>query len=226
MIKNYYQILGLTKDCSKEDIKKAYRIYATKFHPDKQNNDKFFEEKFKEIKEAYDILIDDNKRANFDFNYSSSSKKNYSNYSNTSEKSSTESQMDEMARKLKEMKKAEEIKRKKIYYTSKDLILNGLYLFHNKISYKLSDYDKSTIRKNDETQFGCFGVILIIIGILTITFFVGILFLFVGIALLFYREYFIILINKKGETLLLKGTKSKMKKISNIINKAIIENNK
>jgi curved DNA-binding protein CbpA len=223
MIKNYYQILGLPKDCSKEDIKKAYRIYATKFHPDKQNNDKFFEERFKEIKEAYDILIDDNKRANFDFNYSSSSKESYSN---TNENSSTESQMDKMARKLKEMKEAEEIKRKKIYYTSKDLILNGLYLFHNKISYKLSDYDKSTIRKNDETQFGCFGIILIIIGILTITFFIGILFLFVGIALLFYKEYFIILINKKGETLLLKGTKSKMKKISNIINKAIIENNK
>jgi len=134
MIKNYYQILGLHKDCSKEDIKKAYRVYATKFHPDKQNNDKFFEERFKEIKEAYDILIDDNKRANFDFNYSSSSKESYSNYSNTNENSSTESQMDEMARKLKEMKEAEEIKRKKIYYTSKDLILNGLYLFHHKIT--------------------------------------------------------------------------------------------
>lgn len=226
MIKNYYQILGLKKDCSKEEIKKAYRIYATKFHPDKQNNDKFFEEKFKEIKEAYEILIDDSKREKFDFNYSNSSKENYSSYSNTNENSSTESQMNEMAKKLKKIKEAEEIKRKKIYYTSKDLILNGLYLFHNKISYKLSDYDKSTIRKNDETQFGCFGVILIIIGILTITFLIGILFIFLGIGLLVYKEYFIILINKKGETLLIKGTKSKMKKISKIINKAIIENNK
>lgn len=226
MIKNYYQILGLPSDCSKEDIKKAYRIYATKFHPDKQNNDKFFEERFKEIKEAYDILIDDNKRTNYDLNYSNSSKESYSNYSETNRNSSTESQMKEMARKLKEMKEAEDVKRKKIYYTSKDLILNGLYIFHNKISYKLSDYDKSTIRKNDDSQYGCFGIFMILIGLLTFTFFIGVLFIFIGISLLFYKEYFIILINKKGETLLIKGAKSKMRKISNLINKAIIENTK
>jgi DnaJ-class molecular chaperone len=40
-MRNYYQILGLEINASKEDIKKAYRIYATKFHPDKQNGDKF-----------------------------------------------------------------------------------------------------------------------------------------------------------------------------------------
>ncbi|PIZ05769.1 MAG: molecular chaperone DnaJ, partial [Flavobacteriales bacterium CG_4_10_14_0_8_um_filter_32_5] len=45
-MKNYYQILNLSTDCNKDEIKKAYRMYATKFHPDKQNNDKFFEERF------------------------------------------------------------------------------------------------------------------------------------------------------------------------------------
>ena len=65
-MKNYYQILGLESNASKAEIKKAYRTYATKFHPDKQNGDKFFEERFKEILEAYEILSDDSKRANYD----------------------------------------------------------------------------------------------------------------------------------------------------------------
>ncbi|GHU96940.1 hypothetical protein FACS1894156_8420 [Bacteroidia bacterium] len=69
MQKNYYQILGLAPNCTKTDIKKAYKLYATKFHPDKHSDDKFFEEKFKEIKEAYDILIDDDARKKFDTSY-------------------------------------------------------------------------------------------------------------------------------------------------------------
>jgi len=80
MIKNYYQILNLSTDCNKDEIKKAYRMYATKFHPDKQNNDKFFEERFKETKEVYDVLIDDNKRAQFDNEYKSTFKNSSSNY--------------------------------------------------------------------------------------------------------------------------------------------------
>lgn len=223
MTKNYYQILGLRKDCSKEEIKKAYKVYATKFHPDKQNNDKFFEERFKEINEAYDILIDDDKRAIFDLNYSDSSKKSYSR---ANQNSSTKTALKEMMNFFDEKKKAEEIKRKKIYYTNKELILNGLYVFHNGVSYKLSDYDKSIIRKNDEAENGCVGIIMILIGIATLTFYVGILFLFIGVGLLFYKEHFVILIDKKGETLLIKGKKSKMRKISNLINRAIIENNK
>ena len=59
MSKNYYKILGLKPNCSKEEIKKAYKVNALKFHPDKNNSDPFFEERFKEIKEAYEILIKD-----------------------------------------------------------------------------------------------------------------------------------------------------------------------
>ena len=61
--KDYYQILGIPKNASKDDIKKAYRHLAHKFHPDKTGGN---EEKFKEINEAYHILIDDNKRAEYD----------------------------------------------------------------------------------------------------------------------------------------------------------------
>jgi DnaJ-class molecular chaperone len=64
--KDYYQILGLKQNSTQEEIKKAYRLYASKFHPDKHEGDKFFEEKFKEIKEAYDILSDPENRKKYD----------------------------------------------------------------------------------------------------------------------------------------------------------------
>ena len=56
MEKNYYQMLGLEEGASLEEIKAAYRKYAIKFHPDKQNGDEFFKERFQEIQEAYEYL--------------------------------------------------------------------------------------------------------------------------------------------------------------------------
>ena len=64
--KNHYQILGLPWSASSEDIRKAYLIYAAKFHPDKHSGDPFFEERFREVKEAYEILSDPGKRWNYD----------------------------------------------------------------------------------------------------------------------------------------------------------------
>jgi len=63
--KDYYEILGIKKDASKSEIKKAYRKLALKFHPDK-NKSKDAEEKFKEISEAYAVLYDDDKRRLYD----------------------------------------------------------------------------------------------------------------------------------------------------------------
>lgn len=63
--KDYYEILGLDHSASKEDIKKAYRKLALKYHPDK-NKEKSAEEKFKEISEAYAVLYDDEKRKMYD----------------------------------------------------------------------------------------------------------------------------------------------------------------
>ncbi|MFM2357403.1 MAG: hypothetical protein RJA61_140 [Candidatus Parcubacteria bacterium] len=62
-MKNYYDILGVSKDTNKEDIKKAFRKLAHKYHPDKKDGD---EAKFKEVNEAYSILSDDKKRAEYD----------------------------------------------------------------------------------------------------------------------------------------------------------------
>ena len=65
--RDYYGVLGIGKSASKAEIKKAYRKLAKKYHPDmNKDNQKAAEEKFKEISEAYEILIDDQKRANYD----------------------------------------------------------------------------------------------------------------------------------------------------------------
>lgn len=64
--KDYYALLGVTKGSSQEEIKKAYRKLAMKFHPDKNPNDKTAEGKFKEISEAYHVIGDAGRRAEYD----------------------------------------------------------------------------------------------------------------------------------------------------------------
>jgi molecular chaperone DnaJ len=64
--RDYYTVLGVNRDASDEDIKKAYRKLAMKHHPDRNPNDKTSEEKFKEAKAAYEILSDGKKRAAYD----------------------------------------------------------------------------------------------------------------------------------------------------------------
>ena len=64
--RDYYQVLGVDKNASAEEIKKAYRKNAMKYHPDRNPGDKQAEEKFKEIGEAYEVLSDSDKRARYD----------------------------------------------------------------------------------------------------------------------------------------------------------------
>jgi curved DNA-binding protein len=64
--RDYYNTLGVSKDASKEDIKKAYRKMARKYHPDVNQDDKTAEDKFKEINEAYEVLSDPTKRQKYD----------------------------------------------------------------------------------------------------------------------------------------------------------------
>ena len=64
--RDYYEVLGVGRDASANDIKKAYRKLAIKYHPDKNPGDKEAEEKFKEAAEAYSVLSDADKKARYD----------------------------------------------------------------------------------------------------------------------------------------------------------------
>jgi curved DNA-binding protein len=65
-VKDYYKILGVEKTATAEQIKKAYRKLAVKYHPDKNPDNKAAEDKFKEINEAYEVLSDEEKRKKYD----------------------------------------------------------------------------------------------------------------------------------------------------------------
>ena len=64
--RDYYEVLGVNKSVNEADLKKAYRRLAMKHHPDRNPDDAAAEEKFKEAKEAYDVLSNSEKRATYD----------------------------------------------------------------------------------------------------------------------------------------------------------------
>lgn len=78
---NYYDILGIDKNASSDDIKKAYRKIAKEYHPDKNPDNKEAEEKFKQAAEAYETLSDDSKRKNYDMFGSNGRQNQFSGFS-------------------------------------------------------------------------------------------------------------------------------------------------
>src|SRR5690554_7379133 len=64
--RDYYEVLGVAKDASDEELKRAYKKLAIKYHPDKNPGDKEAEEKFKEAAEAFDVLSNKEKRSQYD----------------------------------------------------------------------------------------------------------------------------------------------------------------
>src|ERR671937_3080793 len=66
MARDYYETLGVARNASDNEIKSAYRKLARQYHPDRNPGDKQAEARFKEVQEAYDVLSDKTKRANYD----------------------------------------------------------------------------------------------------------------------------------------------------------------
>ena len=64
--RDYYEILGVERSATEEEIKKAYRKLAVKYHPDKNPGDKSAEDRFKELGEAYEVLCEPQKRSAYD----------------------------------------------------------------------------------------------------------------------------------------------------------------
>ena len=64
--RDYYEVLGVSRNASAEELKKAYRKVAMKYHPDRNQGDKQAENKFKEASEAFEILGDQEKRSRYD----------------------------------------------------------------------------------------------------------------------------------------------------------------
>ncbi|MDP3451623.1 MAG: DnaJ domain-containing protein, partial [Bacteroidales bacterium] len=64
--RDYYEVLGVSRDASADEIKKSYRKMAIKYHPDKNPGNKEAEDKFKEAAEAYDVLSNQDKKARYD----------------------------------------------------------------------------------------------------------------------------------------------------------------
>ncbi|GIC76502.1 molecular chaperone DnaJ [Moritella sp. F3] len=64
--RDYYEVLGVSRDASEKEVKKAYKRLAMKFHPDRTKGDKAMEEQFKEVKEAYEVLNDSQKKGAYD----------------------------------------------------------------------------------------------------------------------------------------------------------------
>lgn len=202
-MKNYYQTFGLEQNCTKEEIKKAFKYHSSKLHPDKHNNDEFFTKKFIEIKEAYDNLIDDNKRFIYDKNLNnkstdSNNKNSNRSYNNGDDKEIINKLKEELIKSINEkerykqeyekIKRNIEIendvnrKRKKVIFNKKNTKLNEYEIIVNNKSYPLHKINYVTCVKNQPKT--TLGIILIIIGVCTLVFYIGFLLIFFGFILI------------------------------------------
>lgn len=188
MIKNHYQILGISRNADSKEIKQAYKKLAVKFHPDKNNGDKYFEERFKEIQESYEILINQQKKSEYDRIYdsffSNKQRENYSHSQSTYKNTSTSNSNQKETEQKREEKKKEDAEKRRVSNIKKNAELAfedkawifvanftvigsiiGLFMF---IKYRAEGYNKKS------SQTCGVSILGIIIGlVITIIFALG-----------------------------------------------------
>jgi DnaJ-class molecular chaperone len=165
-VKNYYQILGLKDFASKEEIKKAYRLYSLKFHPDMHQNDEFFSRRFIEIKEAYDILSDVNQRAVYDKKLWGGENSIHQQYSQVNNK---DEYVETLEREIRELKEQIIFEKTKIQEFNKKNFKN----LNEKLSQLESELEQfiNPPKEKDESQkFGSCGCMIMgVIGFIVVS---------------------------------------------------------
>ncbi len=163
MNKNYYYILGIKPNASSDEIKKAYRKLSHKFHPDKNDGDKFFEERFKEIQKAHETLINDEKRRFYNLNNIKEEGKNEPFYKNFEEEIKSEHEKIKNEKEKLKKEKEDFEKEKQNYKTA-----------NNKLKPDKEDRpnsQKSHIAKINYLFYGFIGIFAIV----TLLFFINII---------------------------------------------------
>ncbi len=206
MLKNYYQILDLDRYATKEEIKKAYHLYAIKFHPDKQDGDKFFEERFKEVKGAYDILIDAHKREKYDSQFFGNSERLNSSESGTQNDFSP-----------KQHKTSESV-----IYKKGELLITSNKLIYKGEEYDLRYYKGAEVQKIDKKNYYFYGFFYLLLGIISIPVYIGWLFIFVGLYFLLIYKYALHLTDYlETKEFLFKGRRNKLRFIVRKLDEAM-----
>ncbi len=177
MDKNYYDILGLHQSASAEEIKSSFRKLAHKYHPDKNQGDKFCEERFKEIHEAYEVLSDPGRRTMFDSVYNTYFRKehnakttNKTNAEDNTDKSKREQQVRAETERLEKERVAKIKRTAQLQFEDKAWIfignwfvipgLVGLWMF---IKYRSEGYTKKANSVCWLTIFSFLGLLVLIV---------------------------------------------------------------
>ena len=199
MKKNYFQVLGLDSTATLDEIKKAYRIYVIKYHPDKNNGDKFFEERFKEVSEAYEYLLNNINNTRFEekstFLNSYYSQKNNINITLLTEKLKKEEKIRKHLEKellIRESKIKEinqyNLKENIVYLNKGNIFINGNRIKVNNIVISINDIKEIKLKTISNLKKRIRGYFLLILGLSSIFFLIGFIFLYFAIKYILKKD--------------------------------------
>lgn len=209
-MKDYYKILGLESNASIEQIKNAYRLRAKKFHPDKHKNDKFFEERFIEVREAYCILIDPNKKHRYDNELLKSElNRNESLLKKEQELKKKEAELRQKEYNLhnKQKRRSDFTRGNKkstsnneiIYFKEENVFISSKVLKVGYGTVYIKDIECAELLVKSNKGIRILGYLALLIGLITATIYVGIFILIMGLCLIMKSDAYIIRVIFKND---------------------------